>query len=815
MVVSLDLPPNSMKAFNILYLEHDDYIASQVKKDLEYKGYCIHTANSEQHLFTDKNHQHYDLLIVDFLTPTLNAFALLGNLKGQNISLPVIIVNSEIDSQLITKAMHLGCIDYLVKDPSIQIFIEQLNFSIFQTRIKIQLNKPPTALLETSQKTDKTDNWEYTLSKETVHWFPAPKGTSETITYQKFISKIHSDDIQQIRTKNNICLFSHNPVEYNFRYQVDNDQTITYHASIKADVSNDGIVKRLYGHFKTDNSTQALDQNLRLKLNFFEYTKDAVFITDSKRNIISVNDAFSTLSGYSEPYSLTKKSDFLNTTNSNRHYFNNAEKALKNKVYWQGEALIRHKNGDSIPVWQSIFVLKDDLGMVSQSITILRDISHQKAIERSIKSQANYDSLTHLPNRSLFIDRLNLALNSAKRNNKKLALMLLDLNKFKWINDNLGHHVGDILLQETSKKLLAATRKSDTVARLGGDEFCIILSELEKTTDAELIARKIFNSFKKPIIVDQQEVYISGSIGISIFPDDGVEPETLQKNADSAMYIAKTSANNSFYYYTFALQQETEKRLTLIADMNSAIKNQEFSLHYQPIIDLKNNSVTSAETLLRWNHPQAGYIPLSDFIPVAEECGLIRDIGNWVINQVANDMQRWPALGLAPIQISLNQSVAQYNQSECHIEWIEILDKKQISPKQITFEVSENIFINEQKSQLASIEKLKQEGIQISLDSFGTGYSSLNYLKKFPVDVIKIDRSYIHNMVDDSTYSILVETIIILANKLGIKVVATGVESKEQLELLHQQCRYVQGYYFSNPLPLNEFENFVKQKNKI
>ncbi|MFK5950832.1 MAG: EAL domain-containing protein [Methylococcales bacterium] len=800
-----------MDNFNILYLDSNKFIASQVKKQLEYKGYCIDTANTEQQIFTDKSHHHYDLLIVDFLTPTPNAFSFLGYLKGKNIALPTIIVNSEKDSQLITKAMHLGCIDYVIKPPSVTSFINQLKFSIFQSIVSIQNDNTRPILPASAQNTSKTINWQYILAKDQVNFFSS---LNKTISYQDFISNIHIDDIAQVKTKNNICLFSHQPVEYNFRYLSDNKETITYHASIKADVNTEGIVKRLYGFFQQDNSTQAVDPNLRLKLSFLEHTKKAVFITDKKRNIISINDAFTNITGYSEQDALSKKSDILNTSYFNNSYFKNVATTLKNKSYWEAEVLIRHKNANSIPVWESIYVLTDNTGKISQSISVLRDISQQKAIEKSIKSQANYDALTHLPNRTLFRDRLKHALNRAKRSNKKLALLLLDLNKFKWVNDNLGHHVGDVLLQETSKKLLTATRKSDTVARLGGDEFCMVLPELEKITDAELIARKIFNLFKKPIIIDQQEVYISGSIGISIFPDDGTEIDTLQKNADSAMYIAKSlTGNNSFYYYTPALQQETEKRLKLIDDMHSALRNHEFSLHFQPIIDLNNGKVSSAETLLRWNHPEAGYIPLNLFIPVAEECGLIREIGNWVINEVSNTMQRWSALGLDPIQISLNQSVAQYNLPGCHLEWIEILNNKQIPTSHITFEVSEKIFLDEQQSQLKSIEKLKQAGIQISLDSFGTGYSSLNYLKKIPVDAIKIDRSYIHNMVSDPTYSILVDTIVILANKLGIKVIATGIETKEQLDLLHPHCQYAQGYYFSKPLPPKEFESFVKQRN--
>ncbi len=824
-----------MSNFHILYLDSDNFIASQVKMRLEWKGYHVISAGSEQELLTNIAQQllPYDLLIVDYLTPSPNAFSLLEDLKLQNFSPPTIIVNAEKDPKLIAEAMHLGCMDYVVKDPLIQNFTEQLSFSIFQSIAKLQLNrtlsknkkhvpeqlakKPGHTKTVSSEADTSGTTWEYSLSKKIVQWFPAQGSAKKTLSYDKYISRIHADDVALVKTKHNTCLYAHIPVNYSFRYLSDNEIT-TFHAFIKPDVDSNGVVNRLYGRLQTDSAQQQADQNLQLKLSFFEHTKDAIFITDAQKKIISINNAFTTISGLSEQDALTKDCSILNTEQFDSDFFNNVGKTLKKNHYWQGEVSIRHLNGHSIPAWQSIYILKDKAGKIFQTISILRDISQQKEVEESIKFQANYDPLTHLPNRTLFRDRLANAIKQCQRNEKKLALMLLDLNKFKWINDTYGHHVGDCLLQETTKKLLSAIRSSDTVARLGGDEFCIIVPELEKITDAELIARKIFNSFEKPIVIDHQEIFISGSIGIAIFPDDGSNLVTLQKNADSAMYIAKNHDDNSFYYYTQALQQETEKRLNLITDMRSAIVRQEFTIYYQPTIDLQNNKVVGAEALLRWNHPTAGYIPLNDFIPIAEESGLIREIGNWVINEVACNMHHWSTLGLPPIHISINQSSTQYNQPDCHHEWLAILKKNQVPPGCITFEIPENIFIEKKSSHLKSIKKLKQEGIQISLDSFGTGYSSLSYLKKFPFDAIKIDRSYIHSMTSNPTDAILVETIIILANKLNIRIIATGVENQEQLELLgqlDQQCRYAQGNHFSKPLSLDEFEQFMKIQNKL
>lgn len=690
-----------MADIHVLYLDKNNFLANQIKIRLEWKGYQIDTEGSEQGLLTKIREHSYDLLIVDYLTPIPNAFSWLGCLKEQNIALPpTIIVNDEKSNRLITKAMSLGCMDYVVKEPLVQNFVDLLSNSIFQTIEKLNVSKNTLSLSSKILQTNST-HWEYLISQELVRWSPTQNQKKHTLSYDEFISKIHRDDIAYVKTQNNICLSSQQAVEYSFRYIFDNKSEILFHTRIKAEVDSNGIVISLYGDLQPFSSQQLTDKNLCLKLSFLDNTEDAVFITDANKQIISVNDAFTTISGYSKQEILKKRIFVLNAEQFDEEFFNQVTEKLKNKSFWQGEVLIRHRNGHAVSVWQSIYVLKNVEGRISQSLTVLRDISKQKAYEEFIKFQANYDSLTHLPNRTLFLDRLTNAIKLTKRNNGKLALMILDLNKFKWINDTLGHHAGDILLKETARKSKAAVRNSDTVARLGGDEFSIIVPELKKITDAELIARKIFNSFKQAIVIDQQEIFISGSIGISIFPDDGDDINTLQKNADSAMYMAKNNGgSNNYCYYTHALQQETEKRLELIDDMHSAMRNQEFSLHFQPIIDVVTKKVVSAETLLRWNHPIKGYVPLDEFIPVAEESGLIREIGNWVIDEVASNMKRWTILGLPSLEISLNQSVAQYSLPECHVEWLDILKKQHISPSSITFEIPEKIFIDEKHNYL-------------------------------------------------------------------------------------------------------------------
>ncbi|MCK5189482.1 MAG: diguanylate cyclase, partial [Methylococcales bacterium] len=403
--------------------------------------------------------------------------------------------------------IHLGCIDYVLKAPLVQNFVDQINCSIFQKfeklhRPKVKKTKNIPVNFIKKQAIPKS-NWEYFLSIDLVQWVPPLSSTKIALPYDEFIAKIHQDDFAVVKTQNNICLFSLEPVEYNFRFISDDNLVTTFHIRLEAEVDSEEMVQRLYGQIQELPSQPFTDQNQHLKLSFLDNTRDAVFITNTQKQIVSINDAFTTLSGYSEQEILKKRTDVFYTEKFNNVRFNKIAGELKNKSFWQGEVLIRHRKGHTIPAWQSSYVLKDTFGNISQSISVLKDITQQKSYEETIKTQANYDPLTLLPNRTLFVDRLTNAIKQTKRNNGKLALMLLDLNKFKWINDNLGHHAGDILLQETAKVLQAAVRSADTVARLGGDEFSIIVPDLGKPINAELVVRKIFNAFKRAILIDQ------------------------------------------------------------------------------------------------------------------------------------------------------------------------------------------------------------------------------------------------------------------------------------------------------------------------
>jgi diguanylate cyclase (GGDEF)-like protein/PAS domain S-box-containing protein len=804
-----------MTGLTILYLDSDTNHAQQVQRYLHWQGYQVDCAHDHQECqYKIRNHD-YAILVLALSTPHQADFRLLETLKIQQRHLPTIIIGQRQDFQTASKAMQMGCHDFLVKNVLIKTFFEQLNVSLFRVREKLltQQQENQHKLCSQHQQTlKKLSDWEYYPSQNIVSWQQQINKDKTLLDYEEFLDNVREDDRNKVRTQINICLFSGQTTEFRFRYFL-SEHLITFQANLQAHKNSSGEVTRLTATFREVDNVCHEDDHAQLKLAFLDNTADSIFITDENQRIVSVNDNFCTLSGYSEGEILNQKSDILNDEDCDTVFFRPIIQTLKQQHFWQGEMSLRHRLGHSLTVWQSISVLKNGHNSIARSISVLRDISQQKAYESSIQFLANYDPLTQLPNRTLFHDRLSNAIKQCNRNHNKLAVMLLDLDKFKWINDTIGHHAGDILLQETGKKLQAAVRNSDTVARLGGDEFAIILADMERATDSEVIARKIFAGFQRPIHIDQHQVFIRGSIGITLYPDDGLDIDQLLKNADSAMYQAKHSGCNNYFYFTRALQQQAEQRQQLIDEIRYGLSNNQFELYYQPIIDQHTQKVACAETLLRWQHPTRGNIPLHEFMPLAEESGLICDIGNWVVAKAAANMNRWSQKGIAPLGISLNQSVAQYSPANCHQTWLDTLRQNKIPASAITFEINEKILIDESDDHHASIRQLQQEGAKISLDGFGTGYSSISYLKKYPVDVIKIDRSCIHHITDDPITAIMVEAIVNLANKLGIKVIATGIENRQQLSQLNNQCRFVQGYYFSKPLAIADFEQFLRMNN--
>jgi diguanylate cyclase (GGDEF)-like protein/PAS domain S-box-containing protein len=458
--------------------------------------------------------------------------------------------------------------------------------------------------------------------------------------------------------------------------------------------------------------------------------------------------------------------------------------------------------------WVSINteLLFDSEGEVELVVSNFSDITDKKASEELIWHQANYDALTGLPNRRLFQEHLETEMKKSERSGLPLALMFLDLDHFKDVNDTLGHDIGDVLLKEASRRLRSCVRASDTVARLGGDEFTIILSELDSLSNIAVVAQNILQRMSEPFQLGIDSAYVGASIGITLFPQDAQNIDTLLKNADQAMYSAKNQGRNRYRYFTESMQQATAARMWIANELRTALARGQFQLFLQPIVDLATGRVSKAEALIRWRHPSRGYIDPSVFIPIAEETGVIVDIGDWVFQEVTGQLQAWRQHHKELLQISINRSPVQFRTRSGDGSWTEFLNRIGLPGSAIAVEITEGLLLEPNAMVVDQLAELRDAGVQVSLDDFGTGYSAMSYLKKFDIDNLKIDQSFIRNLQADSEDMALCKAIIVMAHELNIKVIAEGVETEQQRQLLADVgCDFAQGYLFSRPVPAEEF----------
>jgi diguanylate cyclase (GGDEF)-like protein/PAS domain S-box-containing protein len=451
-------------------------------------------------------------------------------------------------------------------------------------------------------------------------------------------------------------------------------------------------------------------------------------------------------------------------------------------------------------------------GKANRMTGTITDVTEKKRTEEQIWRQANFDSLTGLPNRALFRDRLAQEVNKAERSGMPFALLFIDLDRFKEANDLLGHDVGDVLLERAAERISASVRASDTVARLGGDEFTVILSELETPESVNQIAEKILDTLSKPFCLGDEVIYLTASIGITLYPNDAVEPERLIRNADQAMYVAKHAGRNQYSYFTVSLQERARSRLRLIAEMREALAANQFRVYFQPIIDLRGGGIVKAEALLRWIHPVHGMFYPSEFIGIAEETGLINEIGNWVFMESALWSQRWTHQLGKPFQISVNASPVQFHANEDGVDWVKYLNDLGVSRNCISVEITEGMLLNVSADVSSRLLEYRDAGIQVALDDFGTGYSSMSYLKKFDIDYLKIDQSFVRDMSHNQGSRTIAETMIMMAHKLGMRVIAEGIETQEQKDMLaHAGCDYGQGFLFSQAVAPQELEALLQR----
>ncbi len=585
---------------------------------------------------------------------------------------------------------------------------------------------------------------------------------------------------------------------------------------IGATVIELGDQRLIQGIFRDLSQNLITQEKLRRYAKLYEATSEGIVITDATRGIVDVNPAFCQVTGYRREEVIGKNPSMLQSGRHDAAFYQAMWESIKATGHWRGEVWNRRKNGEIYPEWLSINAVYDEKGEIVNFVGVFTDISTIKESQERLQRLAHHDPLTDLPNKLLFGARLSHALHRGHRDQTMVAVLFLDLDRFKNVNDTLGHPAGDKLLCQVAARLKLCVREDDTVARLGGDEFTIILENVKDARDIVPVAQKVIDALKTPFSLSNQDLFITVSIGISVFPEDGTDNDTLLKNADSAMYCAKDHGRNNYQFYTRELTQEACERLALETSLRRALEHKEFELHYQPQYCLRREALVGAEALVRWRHPELGMVSPARFIPIAEEIGLIEPLGRWILDTVCTQARFWDDAGFPAIVIAVNLSAMQIMRGSVVQTVRDCLTAAGIPGNRLELELTESVFMGRRAQVVETLDALKELGVSLAIDDFGTGYSSLRYLKRLPIDKLKIDQSFVHEIPGDENDATIARAIMALGRSMQMVVIAEGVETREQEEFLRQEdCDCIQGYRFGRPVAAAVFERFLRNPNGL
>ena len=674
--------------------------------------------------------------------------------------------------------------------------------------------------LNEAQRIAQIGSWELDLTSGKLTWsdeifrlFEIDKGTFGA-SFEAFLNIIHPEDRERVNQAYTDSLETRSPYEIAHRLRLPDGRIKWVNERCETHYDEQGKAIRSTGTVQDITELKLAEEALRLYANVFEHSGEAILITDSDKHILAVNPAFTRLTGYGIDEIRGENPNILASGQTPVETYCAMWTTLEEADYWQGEVVDRRKDGSHYPKWLSISVVRDVEGNISHYTASFTDITERKLAEAHISQLAYHDTLTGLLNRFSLNSQLEQALAMARRERHAMAVMFLDMDRFKTINDTLGHAIGDSLLMEVAQRLRDSVRDSDIVARLGGDEFVVVLTEVEDATAAARLADKILQVLAQPYRIGKSELHSAASIGLAFYPDDGEDGDTLMKNADTAMYHAKSQGRNNIQFFTAEMNRITLKRLKLDHDLRVAMETKQFELHYQPQLDSRDGRIVGVEALVRWRHPHEGLISPAEFIPVAEETGLILQLGEWVLDEACRQLRAWRHEGLADVTMAVNLSAHQLRSPALLAQVAHALEKHGLRGADLELEITESVAMHDPAASISQLKALRDLGVRLSIDDFGTGYSSLSYLKLLPIHTLKLDQSFVRDIETDSNDVAICTATIALAHNLGLAVVAEGVETEAQrLLLTSHQCDFMQGYLFSKPLPAEAALAFIKGRN--
>ena len=626
----------------------------------------------------------------------------------------------------------------------------------------------------------------------------------------------HPDDVEQFR-QHFFALCRNLPgqsirTQYEYRLRNAKGEMVWLNNSMTVVSSPEGWPLLATGVAVDVTAQRRAEEAVRLAARVFECAQESIILTDADNNIVSVNPVFLEMTGYQAEEVLGRNPRILSSGRHSAEFYAAMWQAITTEGKWQGELWNRRKDGAVYPVWVRISVYRDAAGKICNYVGVATDITERLAAQESIRQLAYFDPLTELPNRRMLEDRVRQALATAERERKQSALLFIDLDQFKTINDSLGHSAGDQLLIEVARRLQACVRRMDTVARLGGDEFVVLLTDVTLEGASE-VARKILDVVARSFQFNEHELGVTPSLGISIYPQDGRDFETLLKHADTAMYRAKDAGRNAFQFFTSEMNEAALERLMLENSLRQGLERGEFILYYQPQVNVRSGQIVGAEALVRWRHPKIGLVPPGKFIPAAEISGLIVSIGEWVLRESCRQNKAWQDAGLPSISVAVNISSVQFRGGQLEENVRSVLTETGMPAECLELELTEGILMGGASETVDTLKRMSDMGVKLAIDDFGTGYSSLSYLKRFPIDKLKIDQSFVRDIVVDPDDLAIANAVISMGHSLRLSVIAEGVERSEQLEILTKEgCDEVQGYYFSAPLPAADFAELLRQQ---
>ena len=654
------------------------------------------------------------------------------------------------------------------------------------------------------------------LSRQGIQRIAGPSAPNDIPLAKWREESVHPDDVERLRRLVERHVNGESEIfESEHRIRTDDGQWRWVRARGRVvDRDASGKPVRLGGTTRDIQELRRAERETRVAYEVFRSMSEAVSVIDLDFSFTAVNPAFSRITGYSESDVLGQPSNLLDSSQHSAEFYQRVRGIVVRSGHWSGEMWQRRKDGGEFLSWIELSEVTDANQQRTHFVAVVNDITQKKRAEQELRYLANYDTLTGLPNRTLLAERLSRAISRARRQESRVAVLFIDLDHFKDINDSLGHAAGDRLLKAAAARLQAAVGPTDTVARLGGDEFTIIVEDLDSVASAERLATELLAAFSTPLEVDERhQVNITPSIGASLYPDHAMVPTDLLKFADTAMYQAKSQGRNTFEVYNEAMDAEARRRASLLAALRKALAQDEFRLVFQPRVSLRSDRIVGVEALLRWRSAELGEVGPAEFIPLAEESGLILGIGEWVMREACRTLRHWRDEGLVDLACSINVSVLQLLRAPLAEQLKGILAETGVPPDRVELEVTESMVMQNAEQTLAVLHQLRDVGVRLAIDDFGTGYSSLIYLKRLPIDTLKIDKEFIGDLTDDPDDKAITATIITMAHSLGLHVVAEGVETEAQLNYLRGQgCDEVQGYFLSRPLETRQAAAFVRER---